>query len=815
MLVLLSRLEREQASWRIKVKAETDFSHRYTEIQLKPLSPSEQNRLVDNLLTIADLPDSTRRLILERTEGNPFYLEEIIRSLIDQGAIVHEGDRWRATRDLTDLAIPETLEGVLLARIDRLQEDVRRTLQMASVIGRSFLYRLLEAIATAEQQLDQQLAQLQRVDLVREKNRLPELEYIFKHSLTQEATYNSLLMEQRREFHRRVGEALENLFSDRIEQYLGLLAHHFESAGDFAKAIGYLIQAGDRARLTDEHTEAIGYYLRAVKLLEVQHEETRLAQIWLKLGLIYNTNFQFEAAHQANEKAFAMQQKMLPHKQPARTAKPDLFRFGFTGSHVSLDPGLATWGQDVGTIAHLFSGLANINEDLDVVPAVARSWQVLDDGRRYIFHLRNDVAWTDGTPVTAGDFEWAWKRNLHPDLHSGTAGFLFDVLGAREYHEGVNRDPVSVGVHALDELTLEVQLAQPVAYFPFIVTMSVTFPLPRKTVEEFGKTWWQPGTIVGNGPYRLKKFDPQHGVILERNPGYYGDFLGNAEQVEWAIFSHEEELIQAYKEGRIECAMYGKWKVPGVMPPEELHENQQLGVFFLVFSPSEAPFNDVRVRKAFGLSFDRQRFFDQFAIPICRGGLVPPGMPGHSPDINLPYDVTLARRLMSEAGYPGGQGFPAVKGIGPHGGASRFPEMVRQWREALGVEIVLEETALGYLTDWKKENVSHLLVLNGWQADYPDPDNILWKSDAIAQLKRLGWHDPAYDRLVEEASRTPDRAKRLAMYRQADHLLVAEQAFVLPISYSLENNLIKPWVKNYRENLLGILFLHKMIIQDH
>ena len=120
---------------------------------------------------------------------------------------------------------------------------------------------------------------------------------------------------------------------------------------------------------------------------------------------------------------------------------------------------------------------------------------------------------------------------------------------------------------------------------------------------------------------------------------------------------------------------------------------------------------------------------------------------------------------------------------------------------------ILEETALGNLTDWKKENASHLLVINGWQADYPDPDNFLRKSDAIAQLKRLGWHDPAYDRLVEEASRTPDRAKRLAMYRQADRLLVAEQALVLPIFYSLERYLIKPWVKNYRENLLGIIYL--------
>ena len=187
MLLLVSRLERELPSWQIKQKIETDFAHRYTEIILKPLSGSEQDRLVDNLLALADLPAQIRKLILDRAEGNPFYLEEIVRSLIDQGAILHDEQGWRLARNIQDISIPDTLQGVLLARIDRLQEDVRRTLQLASVIGRSFLFRLLEAIAEAEQQLDSHLAQLQRMDLVREKTCLPELEYIFKHSLTQEA----------------------------------------------------------------------------------------------------------------------------------------------------------------------------------------------------------------------------------------------------------------------------------------------------------------------------------------------------------------------------------------------------------------------------------------------------------------------------------------------------------------------------------------------------------------------------------------------------------------------------------------------------
>ncbi len=217
MLILLSRLEREHASWRLKLKAETDYSHRYVEILLRSLSSSEQSELVDNLLAIADLPDAVRGLILERTEGNPFYLEEIIRSLIEQGAIIRDGERWKATKEIETIAIPDTLQGVLLARIDRLQEDVRHTLQLASVIGKSFLYRLLAAIDEAEHQLEDHISLLQRVDLVREKNRQPELEYVFKHSLTQEAAYNSLLINKRREFHQRVGYALEQLFADRKE----------------------------------------------------------------------------------------------------------------------------------------------------------------------------------------------------------------------------------------------------------------------------------------------------------------------------------------------------------------------------------------------------------------------------------------------------------------------------------------------------------------------------------------------------------------------------------------------------------------------
>jgi oligopeptide transport system substrate-binding protein len=161
------------------------------------------------------------------------------------------------------------------------------------------------------------------------------------------------------------------------------------------------------------------------------------------------------------------------------------------------------------------------------MPDVARSWEVLDGGRRYLFHLRNDRFWSDGSPVTAGDFEWAWKRNLNPATRSETAQFLHDVIGAHDYNLGINPDPESVGVRALDAQTLEVHLVEPVAYFPFISSLAVAFPLLRTVIECHGEEWWQPGRLVSNGDFRLIEFSAEHGGKLERMAGYPGLSLGN------------------------------------------------------------------------------------------------------------------------------------------------------------------------------------------------------------------------------------------------------------------------------------------------
>jgi class 3 adenylate cyclase/tetratricopeptide (TPR) repeat protein len=283
MLLLIMRPERSHESWKMKLAAETTYPHRYIELQLSRLSEQDSHQLLDHLLGAGELPEEVEREIMQRSGGNPFYLEEIVHHLREEGLIVQEDGGWKVTQGIHEFGIPNTLHGMLLARIDRLEEDVRRTLQMASVIGKSFLYRILESISEAEKELDEHLSQLQRLDLVREKARLPELEYMFKHTLTQEAAYNSLLHKRRKEFHLKVGQALEGLFPDRIEDFLGLLAHHFEIAEAYDKALDYLGRAERKARLDGAYQEAFDYQFRILRMSEEHGDPLQIgkARIWL------------------------------------------------------------------------------------------------------------------------------------------------------------------------------------------------------------------------------------------------------------------------------------------------------------------------------------------------------------------------------------------------------------------------------------------------------------------------------------------------------------------------------------------------------
>lgn len=260
------RPDRQSPAWRLRQTVETDLPHLWTEVALAPLPAVDGGELLARTLRGADLPKALRERILERAEGNPFFIEEIVRALIHEGVVERAADgTWKVERDSAEVRLPESIQSVVTARIDRLDESARRTLQSAAVIGRTFARPVLARVSGADGQLDRDLATLQRVDLIREVARLPERVFAFRHALTQEAAYGSILQRRRREMHLSVASTLEELHADALEDYAGVIGRHYREAGD-ARAVPHLRSAGDRAMRLYALEDAIARYSEALEV---------------------------------------------------------------------------------------------------------------------------------------------------------------------------------------------------------------------------------------------------------------------------------------------------------------------------------------------------------------------------------------------------------------------------------------------------------------------------------------------------------------------------------------------------------------------
>jgi len=819
LFVCAMRPERDRPAWRIGETGRRLYPHRYVELALSPLSPLESRTLVGNLLVTEGLPDALCYRMLEQAEGNPFYLEEILRSLMSSGAIAREGPsgRWLATRDVEEIALPDTLQGILLARIDRLQEDARRVLQMASVIGRVFPYRVLAAVAQEEEGLDRHLVTLQREEMIRERARVPEQEYIFKHYLTQEAAYNALLKRDRRAYHRQVAEAFERLYPERREELCGLLAYQWERAEVAEKGVEYLLQAGDQARTLYAHQEATGFYERALTLQRQQGETGQAARTLMKLGLTYHTAFDYERSRAAYEEAFALRRQAEGARTAAEPAALQTLRFG-EREPPTLDPSMAGDATSTMVVSHLFSGLVAMSPDMDVLPDVAHGWDVSPDGRRYVFHLRDDVLWSDGAPVTAGDFEYAWKRALDPCTGSPNAQLFYDLRGARAYHQGEQSDPTQVGVRAADDRTLIVELEEPTGYLLQLLCNSATYPAPRHIVDRYGDAWTQVGHIVTNGAFLLEAWERGRSMTFVRNPQYHAPLAGNVGRVRITLVAWDkisQQLPPLYEAGELDLLRLNSLDSSVA---EEVRQ-RTLGswaartpdqsVYYLLFDVTRPPFDDPRVRRAFVLGTDREALthaWPGFGYSPATGGLTPPGVPGHCAGLATAYDPVGARRLLAEAGYPDGQGLPDINFMSPSAAVGALFEA--HWRQNLGLEIPYQSMDWSQYLQRIRTDPPHVYQM-GWLADYPDPDSFLRVCCAQSQ-----WRDERYEALVQRARRVMDQGERMRLYRLAEEILAAESPLMV-LAYSEIVMLLQPWVKRYPVCAASEYFWKDVIIDPH
>ncbi len=762
---------------------------------------SEQNRLSSDF----------RAALLAHTEGHPLFTVELLRNLQERGDIIQDSDRkWVETGELDWSVLPARVEGVIEERIGRLEDDLKDTLTVASVEGVDFTAQIVARVREVKEralvrQLSQELDKVHR--LVQEHGILEILkhrlyQYRFRHQLFQQHLYNGLGDFEQTELHREVGSILEDVYGERVMDIAPQLAYHFTEGGESERALEYLLQAGDQARMIYAQTEAIEYYQRAISILLDQGEREFLARTYMKLGLVFTSNFQTSEAQIANDKAFSI------WKEIQRKSYGDLWnppeksiRYALTEPY-ELDPGKMTDDMSTFVARQLFEGLISLDKEYNVLPAAAERWEILDEGSRYVFHLKEGQFWSDGRPLTAADFEYAWKRNLRLGEESPSAPSLFVIKNARNLSESPTSDLVEVGVRALDDLTLEVVLESPIAYLPHLLAQPVTYPLPRWVVEGENQPWTSPENIVSNGAYRLVEWESGDHLAMEWNQRYLGSFTGNIRNVECAAILDYPSTIGLYREDELEAVSMITADPATVENTRKEFDSEliftpEVSTLFLTFCVEKPPFEDVLVRRAFAHAINREALVAETSQGLYLPGtcgFIPPGFPGNSPLMGIPFDSEKAIELLNTSKYGGKDGVPGIEFVHTAGSENDrvIPFLISSWKRNLGIEIVPRSVEWEEFARLRENNPAQISMM-GWHPDFPDPDSmlrVLFHSEDGFNLPR--WENAEFDILVEEAARVTDPARRIELYKEADRILTVEEAVILPLAYAQGRMLVKP-----------------------
>jgi oligopeptide transport system substrate-binding protein len=482
-----------------------------------------------------------------------------------------------------------------------------------------------------------------------------------------------------------------------------------------------------------------------------------------------------------------------------------------------LDPPMMQTNSHYQVLMALYEGLTGYDpQDLHPIPGVAERWDISADGLVYTFHLRANARWSNGDPVTAQDFVFSARRTLTPALGSPYPFYYFVVRGAEDFAASRTQDFTAVGIRALDDRTLRIELNQPAPYLLFLLGSFAWMPVHRATVEKHGRFdqpytgWTKPGEIVTNGPFALADWQPGQEIIVKKNPRYWDAANVRLNEIHFHLMENLDTEERAFRSGQLHLTEY----VPGPKL-KAYHDKEpallQAAPFFMTyyydFDTTRPPFNDVRVRQAFSLALDRDRLIASEPSRGLRAAIsyVPPGVDGYAyqgPD-RLHFDPAEARRLLAAAGYPEGRGFPAVDiSFSTNGRHQQIAEVMQQmWRQNLGLHLNLMNTE-GRVFNEERLHHAYQLSRSGWIGDYLDAHAFLSVYVAGGGQNVSGWTDATYDRLVRESLDERDKTKRFALYRQIESMLLRELP-VLPLFHDSSPHLVNPAVRGWYPNLLN------------
>jgi ABC-type transport system substrate-binding protein/class 3 adenylate cyclase len=780
-LVLSYRAEGDHPALDLADRARRRYRHRFVELELAPLSP-QAGRELAVATADADLPEQLASVLVERSGGNPFFLEEALRDLIERGVL----RRLNGSLELVNggtVAVPALVEEALQARLDRLPREARELVMAAAVVGRRFEMPLLERLVPGVD-LRPALSELQRLELLVEERRRPALQYRFRHGLVQEVAYRRLVEAQRRALHRAVGEALEELYRDSSEEVYGLLARHYSEADEPERAVEYLLKAGDAARELYADEEALELYGQALAFMERTGDEGRARETLLKIALTHHLAFDFRAARQAYDGAFS---QSAP--RPQRLEPREHLRAGIPASApgVGFVPGIDFDHVSTYLARHVYRGLVAVGRELELVTDLAERFSVSDDGRTYRFRIRPDARWSDGVPVSADDFAFTWSRMREDEV---LTAFLLEDVAAAE---------------AVDAQTLEIRLHEPRNYFLHLLAHPAFYAWPRHVYERLGLRWFESAPLVGNGPFVLVELS-EEAARLEASEAWSGP-RGNVRSIEVDFVRGSAQATVARWQERRYDVLPLAINTGATFEDAIVESASGLATTYLAFRADRQPFGDVRVRSAIAHALDRDRMLAAWGVaadPATRGGFIPPAMPGHSHRVAPGYDPERARELLAEAGYFQRQRDPVV-----------IAELENT--ASLGANLVARLGEVGVsaeLRDVPVAEIAHLdetadAWLFGWVADYPDPDGML---GAFVAFHHALSRDRAVERALERARSLPHQDERLELYREAERSWLGEQVALVPLAYGRQLSVRRPWIEGLWANAFTVATLDEAVV---
>lgn len=479
----------------------------------------------------------------------------------------------------------------------------------------------------------------------------------------------------------------------------------------------------------------------------------------------------------------------------------------------SLDPHLTTSGYAGNIIFEMFVGLTTLDSKTNVIPGAAESWTVSPDGKTYTFTIRKGMVWSDGTPVTAEDFAYAFRRTMDPKTASRAAPLLYMIANAREVNSG--QMPVeSLGVKAVDAATFEVKLLNPTPYFLELIVHRC-FPVPRWAVEKHGKDWTKPDNIVVNGPFKIVEWSPQSRIRLARNPAF---FAADTVALDEVVFYPTEDLNSALKRYRADeldtivsfPPTQFEWIKKNL--PKDLTLTPNYGLLYYTFNTRKAPFNDPRVRNALAMTLDREMFVENIMrggepaayslIPVAvRKDYVPPPSPWEG--VPMSERIAKAKALLAEAGFGPANPLKFTFRYNTDDIQRRVALAAAQIWKTLGVEAQLLNSDLNVLNA-DLRNGDYEVARYQWFAEYADPTSFLYllESTSVGD-NHSKYANPEYDAVMQKVYAEADHTKRLALMRDAEAIALRDSP-ITPVNFYVGKLLAKPYVKGMDANPRGI-----------